>query len=148
MKPKSKYYDLMFIGCGGDIRATKEYSTYCGMIQRCKSSKPAYRDVYVDEYFLDKIEGFRRFLDDVGIANSSMSDLDRVDNSLGYVRGNLRWTTREINLSNRSVTLRVRLASGEEVPLVKWCDDNGRNYLNLKQKYSRRKVKIMLEAEL
>ena len=44
---------------------------------------------------------FKQFIDDIGPRPSKELTLDRIDNSLGYVKGNMRWTTRQVQAQNQ-----------------------------------------------
>lgn len=134
-KPKSKLNDKMFV----NGIATRECSAFYAMSSRSKRNNYAYKDVSVHEVFQGP-NGFEAFLQDVGPCPNKDFDLDRIDNNKGYEPGNLRWVSRQDNLLNRRVTLKVELESGELEPLIKYCDRNNLNYLKLKQRYKGSKV--------
>lgn len=118
--------------------ATKECSAFYAMKSRTRRNN-TYKDVKVHESFKGP-NGFETFLLDVGVCPNKDFDLDRIDNNKGYEPGNLRWVSRQDNLLNRRVTLKVRLESGDLEPLVKYCDRNDLNYLKMKQRYRGEKI--------
>jgi len=88
-------------------RYTPEYNALKNAIYRCtKTNHPQYNDyggrgIYVDEAFLHGREGFAAFLAEVGPKPDPSLTLDRVDNSKGYVPGNLTWSSRTEQQRNR-----------------------------------------------
>ena len=68
-------------------------------------------------YDEDILWDFECFLEEVGQVFSQDKhecSIDRIDNSLGYVKGNLRWATRSEQLGNRKPFWRT-YASGKTV---------------------------------
>jgi hypothetical protein len=112
----------------------KEYLAFRECIARCTNPDdkdyPRYggRGIGVDPSFLERGEGFKRFLACVGPAPSPQHTLDRIDNSRGYEPGcagtpaNLRWATRKEQAVNRDNTLWLCL-DAEAAPLVQWAID-------------------------
>lgn len=69
----------------------------------------------------------------IGPKPSDAHSIDRVDNDLGYVRGNLRWALAcEQNLNKRSNRLVV--CDGESRPLAYWCHIYDRKYTTVKRR--------------
>ena len=69
-------------------------------------------------------ESFLAFLGAVGERPSPAHTLDRIDNALGYVPGNLRWATRreQANNQRKNVTLTV---DGKTMTLAEWARETG-----------------------
>lgn len=144
-KPKSPYYDSMFRTVNGKTLATKEYSTFCGMKSRIKS-RPQYAHLTYDPIF-DTSTGFKAFLDTVGFAPSPQHTLERLDNSKGYLIGNMIWATYEVNLRNRRITLKVTDGSNEW-PMITYCEEHGINPLVLKQFMAHHRMKCITVEQL
>lgn len=144
-RPKSPYYDLMFRQVDGKTLATKEYSTFMGMKSRIKS-KTNYSHLQYDPSF-DGPNGFKNFLDEVGFAPTPNHTLERSENSLGYLIGNIVWATYSENLRNRSVTLWVT-DTKDKWPMLTYCEQINRNPLPLKQYMHYHKLKVITVEEL
>lgn len=89
-------------GCKG----TKEYDIWCSIKSRVfgnsYSDKEKYRLLGMDE---DLAKDFTKFLDEVGhIPDYTIRySIDRVDNSKGYTRGNMRWATPSEQARNKTL---------------------------------------------
>lgn len=102
-----------------------EYSTWDGMISRCKNKKnPSYKDyggrgIKVAPEWCGR-GGFARFLNHIGRRPSTELTIDRIDNSRGYEPGNVRWATRTEQSHN---SRRVRLVNihGVTLPIAEWA---------------------------
>lgn len=116
-------------GCR-DGRATREYTTWAGMNQRCYDPKTkAYhryggRGITVCDRWRNSFEAF---LEDMGKKPAGMS-IDRIDNNGNYEPGNCRWATQREQTRNQR-TNRWVTVNGETRVLVEWCEMVG-----LKQK--------------
>lgn len=84
------------------MRYTVEYRAWRAMISRCTNPNvPAFknyggRGISVCERWMK----FEHFYADVGAKPSANLDLDRINNDGNYEPGNVRWTTRSINIKN------------------------------------------------
>jgi hypothetical protein len=90
-------------------RAT--HQAWCSMRQRILNPACAnFRDyggrgLTIEPEWIDSFEAFAR---DVGLRPEPSLSLERVDNDLGYVRGNVVWATRSEQVRNRRSPERVR----------------------------------------
>lgn len=84
------------------------YSRWLSMKQRCQNPHSinwknyGNRGISIEPYFL-KFENYVAYLESLpgyNINTLESLQLDRINNSKGYERGNLRWTSRSVNISN------------------------------------------------
>ena len=94
------------------LTGSPEYVSWRAMVKRC--TYPAdkeygrYKDVALHPEWRNSFEAFLR---DVG-PRPSLETLDRIDNSKGYVPGNVRWASRKKQSVNRTITTWV--SDGED----------------------------------
>jgi hypothetical protein len=74
----------------------------------------------------DEWRSFDRFITDMGQRPSPNSQLDRIDNDLGYSKENCRWVTRKENMRNTSVNI-VATFNGETKTVREWAETHGRS---------------------
>lgn len=95
------------------------YDVWSGMIARCEyPAHASYRNygalgVQVCERWR---LSFDAFLADMGDRPSKKHSLDRIDGSLGYQPGNVKWSTRKEQIDNRRNTRKVTI-DGVSMPL-------------------------------
>ena len=111
---------------GGKIR--KEYVAWGAMRARCLQNAPSYSKnagaekylgMEIEESWIHPPDGFCNFMDEVGEAFPG-AFLDRKDNSKGYVKGNVKWSTPTESTHNRTNTNFVT-AYGETKPISVWA---------------------------
>jgi hypothetical protein len=84
-----------------------EWCALKNAIDRCqRTNHSQYKDyggrgIMVDPEFLCPYTGFVTFLADVGAKPHPSLTLERKNNDLGYVKGNLVWVSRAENMTNR-----------------------------------------------
>lgn len=124
-----------------DGKVRKEYLAYKNMIARCEQTMKSWFERYgqtpyhgmeIDEAWLGP-DGFAAFYNDVGPAPSPDHMLDREDNNIGYLRGNVRWVTAQVSNVNKSNT-RLLEAFGEVKSLQEWADDLGVSSAAIRQR--------------
>lgn len=79
----------------------KTYKVYRSMINRCITDHNYFsRGISVCNRWLEEIDGFRNFLEDMGPSPEGMS-IDRIDNDKGYYKENCRWTSSSVQNHNK-----------------------------------------------
>lgn len=102
---------------------TKEYRTWSQLKQRCLNSNSNSYERYGGRGLIvepDWIASFTVFLADVGEAPHKKASLDRIDNSVGYVRGNVRW----VNIITQQNNMRSNTwinHNGKTQTLAQWA---------------------------
>lgn len=77
------------------------YYCYRNILQRCNNpNHPRYHD-YGGRGIKCSFATFREFYHELGLRPSPDHSVDRIDNDLGYVPGNLRWATPLEQAQNR-----------------------------------------------
>jgi hypothetical protein len=74
----------------------------------------------------DWIDDFHAFAKHVGFRPSPAHSLDRIDNDLGYVPGNLRWSTPKEQANNRVDNIYIEIG-GTRRTLTQWAQHHGVN---------------------
>lgn len=86
--------------------------------------------VYVDD--------FKAFYAEVGLPPSAQHSIDRKDNSLGYVPGNMRWATSKEQSRNTSRNTSLTF-NGETKTLVEWSETTGISFAVLSARVNKLK---------
>lgn len=108
------------------------YRTWASMIQRCINQNtktyPRYggRGITVCDAWRSSFEAF---LADMG-ERPVDTELDRIDNDLGYYADNCRWVSRRDQVNNRSNT-RLLTFKDETKPISRWAEEYGLTYFTL-----------------
>lgn len=121
-----------------DGRPTPEYKAWGNMRDRCLNPlHPAFpryggRGLSLEPAWVD----FETFLRDVGPKSNPNDTLERLDNSLGYVRGNVAWRSPKHQARN---TRRNRLVTYNGVTrcLAEWIETAQVNYFTAKARLNR-----------
>lgn len=83
---------------------TKEYTAWCAMKTRCNSVDPDISENYKNRGITiqkEWLDSFEKFYEHVGPCPDITYSLDRIDNDLGYIEGNVRWASRSTQNRNR-----------------------------------------------
>jgi hypothetical protein len=119
-EPKQETLELKRNYQKHSLTKTKGYKLWCNIIQRCYNPKNhsykyyGEKGVVMEDYFKNSYENFIDWIK--GIANydnwlnSSELSLDRIDNTLGYIRGNIKFSTKTEQVENQN--LRIDNKSG------------------------------------
>lgn len=116
----TKQYDIT-------VSKTPEYRTWQTIKTRCSNpNHPSYstyssKGVKVHETWLND---FTQFLSDVGPKPSPNHSLDRIDNTIGYEPGNVRWATASQQGRNQSNN-RLLTHDGVTQTIVAWSEQTG-----------------------
>lgn len=84
-------------------RQTKEYTAWCNIKARCRENSKDKRN-YFDKGIgmcSELSSSFKLFIEHIGEAPDKNFEVDRIDNSKGYIRGNIRWVSRSVNCFNK-----------------------------------------------
>ena len=101
------------------------------MVDRCYSEKnPAYpnyggRGIKVCKRWLG-LDGFKHFVQDMGLKPSKSLSLDRKDNDKGYFKRNCRWATKTQQARNRRSN-RLLTVEGTTLAMAEWAERVGIN---------------------
>jgi hypothetical protein len=122
-------------------KARPEYHAWQKMKERCLNPEHrAYknygrRGIKVDPRWLGP-DGFKNFITDVGYRPGPGWSLDREDNDGDYTRGNCRWATRSMQMTNTRRT-RMITALGKTMALADWVRETGLNYKTITSRIDR-----------
>ena len=81
---------------------TPEWRCFLNARSRCNNPNHPSYEHYGGRGIQFKFETFQEFIDELGIRPQGLQ-LDRIDNDGHYERGNVRWTTRKVQQSNRTI---------------------------------------------
>tara|TARA_R110002111_G_C5751043_1_gene350641 strand:+ start:161 stop:541 length:381 start_codon:yes stop_codon:yes gene_type:complete len=93
------------------------------MKQRVDKTKSGIKQGYDDVTMCNEWRDFDTFLEDLGERPSKSHTLDRVDNTKGYIKGNVKWSTKEEQGRNKSNNVMI-----EGLTLVEWCEARSWRY--------------------
>jgi hypothetical protein len=103
------------------------FNSYAAMIRRCYKTKDASfknygaRGIMVCDEWKNN---FWQFAKDVGPRPTPQHSIDRIDNSLGYFPGNVKWSTPKEQSSNRRSNVNITY-QGKTKCITQWCEELG-----------------------
>jgi hypothetical protein len=118
------------------MSASPEYRAWSSLIQRCGNPNDRSYENYGGrglQVHLPWKRDFSLFLKEVGPRPSEAHSLDRKDNSLGYVPGNVRWATGAQQSRNKR-TSRMLTFQGRTQCLTDWATELGISKKTLHQR--------------
>lgn len=104
-----------------------EYGCWLAMKQRCLNPKNKHfanyggRGIAISEKW---IRDFEAFYLHIGPCPSKDHSIDRIDNSRGYVEGNVKWSSRKEQQRNRRANHLLSFR-GETMPITAWAERLG-----------------------
>jgi hypothetical protein len=113
-----------------------EYVTWLGILRRCRNKNDQSFARYGAVGKTCGFSGFDEFLADIGPKPSALHQVDRIDNALGYVPGNVRWVTPSQQQRNKTTTLMVEV-NGQTKCLAEWCEEYRQDYRRVWQRIKR-----------
>lgn len=127
-KNRSDYHGMYY---------TKFYNCWRSMITRCngtcgEDSKKKYRDKGIRVCYRWKT--FTNFMDDMYESYEEGLTIDRIDNSLGYFKGNCRWATMQEQQNNRTNNTYIKYR-GKSQTMRQWSDELNIPYNKIKNRY-------------
>jgi hypothetical protein len=111
------------------------YRLHHNIVQRCtRKTCHAWKDyggrgITIHGPWLD----FATFLAEIPPKPAGNFTLDRIDNSKGYIPGNLRWATR-LEQANNKRNNKMLTFKGKTQSLAEWSRELGINYFTLKSR--------------
>jgi len=137
------------MSCCGSVKhnayKTREYHIYLDMKNRCYSvNHSAYknyggRGITICPEWLDEENGFKNFLNDMGVRPTDKHTIERLDNSLGYSKENCSWETMKVQQRNR----RNNTVTEEEVKMIRYDREiNLLSHKELSEKYNKKLEQI------
>jgi hypothetical protein len=119
---------------------TPEYKCWSAIKERCFNSKSKHYRHYGGRgitVFPGWIDDFPAFLAEVGPRPSQLHSLDRIENSNGYVPGNVRWATGLEQANNKRNNFRLKI--GDEIATVsEWSRRSGVSVTALRGRVKRK----------
>ena len=85
-----------------------EYNIWRGMLARCQNPKNISWPRYGGRGIQIKFDSFEEFFAEVGIRPLPDLTIEKIDNELGYQRGNIRWATKSEQAQNRRLRKRCK----------------------------------------
>jgi hypothetical protein len=118
---------------------TSEYSIWCTIKDRClnqnnhKFKSYGGRGITIHPEWADSFEAF---YEHIGPRPDSTYSVDRIDNSLGYIPGNVRWAT-DLQQANNARTNHLIEFNGVTQTLAEWARETGLSYGALQSRIQR-----------
>lgn len=106
---------------------TSEYSIWAGIVKRCTNSKCKNFKNYGGRgitMYPGWMASFQDFYDYVGPRPSVEHSIERIDNNLGYIPGNIKWATKAEQNNNRRSNHNITF-NGKTMNLKQWAKELG-----------------------
>ena len=99
-----------------NLTRSPTYSSWQGLRRRCK-----FRESYIQRgiTYCERWELFDNFLEDMGLRPEGKT-IDRINNALGYSKGNCRWATPKEQARNRRNNV-IITANGKSLHSLDWA---------------------------
>ena len=111
-----------------------EYKCFAGVLSRCNNVKDkSYKD-YGGRGIECRFKDFEEFIACVGKKPSPSYSIDRIDNNGHYEKGNVRWSTRIDQASNRRSNKIIEY-NGKAQSLSEWARELNVNYGSLATRF-------------
>jgi len=108
------------------LRGTQAYEAYAHIVQRCTNPKDKAYRYYGARGITCEFISFEKFYAEVGAPPGPDYSIDRKDNNLSYQAGNLRWATRQEQMSNTRHN-HLLTYNGETKTMAEWARQVGMN---------------------
>lgn len=114
------------------------YSSWKGMIQRCKNpNNPKYKNYGARGITVcEEWNTFSNFLRDMGERPSVQYSIGRIDNNRNYEPGNCRWETPKQQAQNKTNN-RLLTFNGKTMTTAEWSSEIGISYVALRMRLHR-----------
>lgn len=108
---------------------TREYRAWLGMTKRVSGKEERYSKYFILGMDKSWVGNFEEFYKHIGPAPSKKHSIDRINNSIGYYPGNVRWATSKEQNRNYSQN-RIVEYNGERKSITEWAEcKNIKRYL-------------------
>lgn len=104
-------------------RDTVSYRVWKGIASRCKGHQPLSQQYKGMEYC-----SFEEFLAEMGERPNGKLSVDRIDNTKGYIKGNMRWATDTEQANNTGKTVFFYKGDGSKLCLTAVCREYNLKY--------------------
>lgn len=119
---------------GQGSNSNKVHKAWCEMKARCKDTKSHKYTSYTDRGIFvaeEWLEDFQAFYDHIGDPPSPQHSVDRINNNLGYIPGNVRWAT-DIEQANNKTTNVYLEFNGQTKTRAEWAREYNIPYFRLR----------------
>jgi hypothetical protein len=105
-------------------RRSPEYNIWTLMLKRCNNKNDLAYKNYGGRGIAVGFSSFEEFISEVGCRPSKDYSIDRIDNDLGYISGNVKWSTRDEQANNKRSNIMFTIGD-ETLCIEKWCKKLG-----------------------